>query len=38
MRERMEQMGGSFSLRTRPGSGATVVATLPRPCLSPGRC
>jgi ligand-binding sensor domain-containing protein/two-component sensor histidine kinase len=30
MRERLEQMGGSFALRTRPGNGATVVAVLPR--------
>jgi nitrate/nitrite-specific signal transduction histidine kinase len=29
MRQRARSLGGSFSLRTAPGEGTTVVATFP---------
>ncbi len=29
MRERVEQMGGSFDLRTSPGEGTSAIAVLP---------
>jgi glucose-6-phosphate-specific signal transduction histidine kinase len=29
MRERVEQMGGSFTLRSSPGEGTSAIAVLP---------
>jgi signal transduction histidine kinase len=36
MRERAEEIGGSFMLRAEPGHGTTVTATLPVPGTPPG--
>jgi signal transduction histidine kinase len=36
MRERAEEIGGSFTLRAEPGHGTTVTATLPVPGTPPG--
>jgi signal transduction histidine kinase len=34
MRERVEAVGGSFALHSRPGAGTRIVATIPYPALS----
>jgi signal transduction histidine kinase len=34
MRERVERMGGRFSVRSRPGDGAAISITLPQPQAS----
>ncbi len=37
MKERAARLGGRLEIRSAPGQGARVIATIPRKCRAPGR-